>query len=295
MEKVFGEIDSGADRLVERLREAVAIPSVSGDPARRPDVIRMVHWMKQLLETVDVECELRDIGKQKQSDGTELPLPPVLLGVLGRDPAKKTLCVYGHIDVQPAKLSDGWSSEPFTLTPRGDQGEKLYGRGSTDDKGPCLAWVNAVEAYKTAGVQLPINIKFVYEAMEESGSEGLEPLIRELGKNWLKDVDFVCISDSYWLGKEKPCLSYGLRGLSYYFVEVQGTDADLHSGCFGGSVYEPLNDLVWLLSQLSSVDGKILIPGLTKWLHQLPKQNGNYTTTLRLTWSNIGRILVLQS
>jgi len=84
------------------------------------------------------------------------------------------ICIYGHLDVQPAKLDDGWDTEPFTLA---DRDGKLYGRGSTDDKGPVLGWVNVVEAYKDLGRELPVNLKICLEGMEENGSEGLEELI----------------------------------------------------------------------------------------------------------------------
>lgn len=72
--------------------------------------------------------------------------------------------------------------------------------------------------------------------MEESGSEGLEPLLISEKDKFLADVDYVCISDNYWLGTNKPCITYGLRGVCYFFIEVECADKDLHSGVFGGTV-----------------------------------------------------------
>lgn len=86
---------------------------------------------------------------------------------------------------------------------------KLYGRGSTDDKGPVLDWINAIEAYQELNQEIPINIKFCFEGMEESGSENLDQTLEKRKETFLKDVDFVCISDNYWLGTNKPCLTYG--------------------------------------------------------------------------------------
>jgi nonspecific dipeptidase len=122
--------------------------------------------------------ELADIGEQTLPDGSKIPLPPIVFGNLGADPNKKTILVYGHLDVQPAsivphfcymainfflcfikkknKQSDGWDSEPFELTERDG---KLYGRGSTDDKGPVLDWLNAIEAYQELKQEIPVNIK----------------------------------------------------------------------------------------------------------------------------------------
>ena len=70
-------------------------------------------------------------GVQTFQDGRQADFPPIILSRLGTDPSKKTLLIYGHLDVQPAKLEDGWDSEPFVLQERDG---KLYGRGSTDDK-----------------------------------------------------------------------------------------------------------------------------------------------------------------
>ncbi|KIH45322.1 hypothetical protein ANCDUO_24638 [Ancylostoma duodenale] len=96
--------------------------------------------------------------------------------------------------------------------------------------------------------------------MEESGSEGLEEALRHHKDTFLKGVDMTCISDNYWLGKNKPCLTYGLRGICYYFVEISCAKQDLHSGTYGGSIPEAMNDLIWVLSQLTEKDGTIKIP-----------------------------------
>lgn len=98
--------------------------------------------------------------------------------------------------------------------------------------------------------------------MEEAGSIGLHELIHSLSNTFLKDVDFFSISDSYWLGHTRPCITYGLRGNVYFFVEVVGCQRDLHSGSYGGAVYEPMNDLVHLLAKLTDNQGNILVPGV---------------------------------
>lgn len=153
---------------------------------------------------------------------------------MGNDPKKKTVCIYGHLDVQPALKEDGWDTEPFVLT---EKNGKMYGRGSSDDKGPVLCWIHALEAFKAIGEEFPVNLKFVFEGMEESGSEGLDDLLYAEQDKFLKGVDYVCISDNYWLGTDKPCITYGLRGICYFFAEVTCAEKDLHSGVFGGTVY----------------------------------------------------------
>lgn len=146
--------------------------------------------------------------------------------------------MYGHLDVQPALVEDGWDTDPFVLT---EIDSKLYGRGSTDDKGPVLCWIHAIEAFQALGVDVPVNVKFVFEGMEESGSEGLDELLMARKDSFLAGTDYVCISDNYWLGKEVPCITYGLRGICYFYAEVQCAAKDLHSGVFGGTVYVHLH------------------------------------------------------
>lgn len=137
------------------------------------------------------------------------------------------------MDVQPALVEDGWDTEPFVLTQKDG---KLYGRGSTDDKGPVLCWIHAIEAFQKLSIPIPVNIKFVFEGMEESGSEGLDDLLFARKDEFLAGTDYVCISDNYWLGKEKPCITYGLRGICYFGIQVECATKDLHSGVFGGTV-----------------------------------------------------------
>ncbi|KAL8303309.1 hypothetical protein RB601_007902 [Gaeumannomyces tritici] len=260
LDSFFSQVDSLSDAFIERLRAAVAIPSVSSDAARRPDVVRMAHFLESELKTLGADVELRPLGKQP--DNPALDLPPVVLARYGSDPAKRTILVYGHYDVQPAEKSDGWATEPFDLTVGSDG--RMFGRGSTDDKGPVLGWLNAIEAHQKAGVDFPVNLLMCFEGMEEYGSEGLDDLIIAEAPKFFKDAEAVCISDNYWLGTEKPCLTYGLRGCNYYSVEISGPGADLHSGVFGGTAQEPMTDLVRVLGTLVDTSGKILIPGINE-------------------------------
>lgn len=176
--------------------------------------------------------------------------------------------------MQPALREDGWDTEPFVLT---EKDGKLYGRGSTDDKGPVLCWIHAIEGFQALGIPVPVNIKFVFEGMEECGSEGLDDLLFARKDDFLSDVDYVCISDNYWLGKEKPCITYGLRGICYFYVEVECATRDLHSGVFGGTVHEAMTDLIYLLGTLVDKDGHIKVTGLYDDVAPLrPNENEMY-------------------
>jgi Cys-Gly metallodipeptidase DUG1 len=256
----FAQVDSSTPHFIERLRKAVAIPSISSDAARRPDVVRMAHFLSDELKALGASVELRPLGKQ--ADKPDLDLPPVVLARYGSDKNKRTILVYGHYDVQPAEKADGWATEPFELSV--DDKGRMFGRGSTDDKGPVLGWLNAIEAHQKAGVDFPVNLLMCFEGMEEYGSDGLDDLIKEEAQKFFADAEAVCISDNYWLGTEKPCLTYGLRGCNYYSIEVSGPGQDLHSGVFGGTAQEPMTDLVRLLATLVDTHGKILIPGIAE-------------------------------
>lgn len=259
LEKFYKHVDDNEDKYIARLKELVEIPSVSAWPENRPEIKKCCQWTADKLTALGATCELVDIGMQTLPDGSQIPLPPLVMGNLGSDPKKKTVLIYGHLDVQPAAVSDGWDTEPFILT---EKNGNLYGRGSTDDKGPVLDWINAIEAYKELGMEMPINIKFCFEGMEESGSENLDTELAKRKDTFLQGVDYVCISDNYWLGKTKPCLTYGLRGICYFYLEVESSTKDLHSGVFGGSIHESMVDLVSLLSELVDSKGKILVPGI---------------------------------
>jgi len=259
MEALIKHLKENEQKWVDRLAECVSIASISGSPDHRDECIRQMHETQKMLQALGATTEMVDIGTQKMHDGVTRPLPPVILGKLGEDPKKKTLLIYGHMDVQPALKTDGWDTDPFVLT---EKDGKMYGRGSTDDKGPVLGWVNVIESYQKTNTEIPINIKFCLEGMEESGSVNLEGVVRGRPDFFETNVDWVCISDNYFLGKSKPCVTYGLRGQMYFYVEITCAKQDLHSGVFGGSVHEATVELAHIISALVEPNGKIKVPGV---------------------------------
>ncbi|KAK5014236.1 hypothetical protein LTR60_003459, partial [Cryomyces antarcticus] len=150
----FKQVDGMSGHFIERLRKAVAIPSVSADDERRPDVVRMGQFLADELRALGAEVEQRPLGKQPHKE--HLDLPPVVIARYGNDKKKRTILVYGHYDVQPALMEDGWATKPFDLTV--DEKGRMFGRGSTDDKGPVLGWLNSIEAHQKAGIDFPVNL-----------------------------------------------------------------------------------------------------------------------------------------
>jgi len=273
--QLFEYVDNNKKKYIDGLRTWVEIESVSAEPARRPFVFQMMEQCKKQLEELGSKVELAENPLNRGKKEGDLMLPSIILGELGADPKKKTLLVYGHLDVQPANMSDGWSYEPFKLTETDDG--KLYGRGSTDDKGPVLGWINVLSAYQALKMDIPVNLKFCFEGMEESGSEGLDELIEERKSTFFSNVDYCCISDNYWLGKKTPCITYGLRGICYYHIKMRCAAADLHSGVFGGTVHEAMIDLIHLFSKIVDQRGRILIPGVNELVDKLtPEEDALY-------------------
>lgn len=233
----------------------------------------MAKWLEaQLTELGVTDIELKELGEQEDAPG--LHLPPIVVGRYGTDPAKKNVLIYGHYDVQPAEIEDGWNSDPFTLVEKDDI---LFGRGSSDDKGPVVCWLNVIQAHRELGIELPVNLTFCFEGMEESGSLGLEELVKAEKDKYFKGVDAVCISDNYWLGTKHPVLTYGVRGCNYYSITIEGPAADLHSGLFGGVAHEPMVDLAHVFSKLVTPSGEILIPGIKEMVAPLtPEEDALY-------------------
>lgn len=243
----------------------------------------MAKFLQAELTALGAHVKARPLGPQPGKE--HLELPPVIIGRYGDDPEKRTILVYGHYDVQPALKENGWATEPFELSI--DDKGRTYGRGSTDDKGPVLGWLNAIEAHKKAGIDFPVNLLMCFEGMEEYGSEGLDDFIHAEAKKFFKDADAVCISDNYWLGTEKPCLTYGLRGCQYYSIEISGPGQDLHSGVYGGSAQEPMMDLVRVMASLVDTNGKIQIPGINDMVAPPTKEEETLYKGISFTMDNL--------
>jgi acetylornithine deacetylase/succinyl-diaminopimelate desuccinylase-like protein len=173
-----------------------------------------------------------------------------------RDPAKRTVLIYGHYDVQPPDPLDGWTTPPFE--PRIEEG-RIYARGAADNKGQILAHILGVaETLREKGT-LPVNVIFLIEGEEETGSPNLADFLREHREELA--CDLVAISDTAMAPGNKPALTYALRGIAAMELIVRGPARDLHSGLFGGAVANPATVVARLLASLHDGEGRVLIPG----------------------------------
>lgn len=226
------------------LFELLRIPSVSSDSSRTADMGRTAEALRAKLES---------LGFSARVDQT--PGHPVVYAEHLKAEGKPTVLVYGHYDVQPEDPVEEWVSPPFE--PEVREG-RIYARGATDDKGQAYAHVRGAELLLKAG-ELPVNLKFLLEGEEEIGSPNLEPYI-EAHKEQLKS-DVIVISDGSRFAKDVPTVTYGLRGLAYIEVRVQGANRDLHSGSYGGAAPNPINALCEIIAGLKDDQGRITVPG----------------------------------
>jgi acetylornithine deacetylase/succinyl-diaminopimelate desuccinylase-like protein len=246
MEKVLQYIDENKARFLQELKDFLRIPNISNNAENKKDVLRCAHYV------VD---QLRQIGMQ-QTQLFPTPGHPIVYGEWLGAPGQPTVLCYGHYDVQPVDPLDLWISGPFDPTIR--DGE-IFARGSVDDKGQVLMNFKGVEAHLKSTAKLPVNIKFLIEGEEEVGSNNLDNFIadhRELLK-----ADVVLISDTPMFDRGVPSICYGLRGLVYCQIDLKGSNSDLHSGSFGGTVINPNFALAQVIMALKDKDGRIQIPG----------------------------------
>ena len=243
---VIDFINTSRDRYLAELTQYLAIPSVSALAEHAGDMRRCADW------TAD---HLRAIGLQNVR-AIDTPGHPVVYGDWLNAPGAPTVLFYGHYDVQPVDPLELWTSPPFEATVRDNE---LFARGATDDKGQLFVHVKALEAHLRQTGTLPINVRVVFEGEEEIGSPNLEQFIRDHRDELACDV--VVVSDTGMFDKGVPSICYGLRGLSYFQIDLRGTAGDLHSGSFGGAVANPAFVLAQVLSQMKDRSGHVKIPG----------------------------------
>lgn len=238
---------ANGERFRQELEEILRIPSISTDPAHAGDIRRAAEWLAD---------SLRDLGAANVAVMETAGYPVVYGEWLGAGPDKPTVLVYGHYDVVPAAIEDGWDTDPFEPVVKDG---KIFARGATDDKGQLYIHAKALESYLRTGDGPPVNVKFLLEGEEEVSSPNLRPFI-ESHLDLLK-ADVCVISDSSMPAIDEPSIMHSLRGMTYIEVHVEGPHDDLHSGFYGGAVHNPALVLVEILAKMFNPDHSIAVPG----------------------------------
>lgn len=245
MEKAIQYIEENKKRFLDELFEAIRIPSISSLKEHKGDMIKMAEHLKEVLLKAGV-------GK---AEVMETAGNPVVYAEKIVDPNLPTVIVYGHYDVMPVDPVELWHTEPFEPVIKDD---KIWARGADDDKGQSFMHIKAFEAMLKTD-SLPVNVKFMIEGEEEIGSPSLVKFCEE-NKDLLSG-DVILVSDTSMIAEDIPSITTGLRGLSYWQVDVVGPNKDLHSGLFGGAVANPINILAKMIGQMVDDNGHITIPG----------------------------------
>jgi len=242
---VLEYVENKQDENLRELMEFLRIPSVSTNSDHKKDIERAANW---------VADKLRAAGMDKV-EIIPTKMHPMVYGESLQAPGKPTILFYGHYDVQPPEPLDLWTSPAFEPAVRDGN---LYGRGTADDKGQVHIHIKAFEALKKVNGRLPINVKVIVEGEEEVGSESLWDFVVR-NKERLR-ADALVVSDTSMLARGVPSITYGLRGLNYYQIEITGPAQDLHSGVFGGAVPNPITILCELVAKLHDKNFRVTVP-----------------------------------
>ncbi|MGP1422080.1 MAG: dipeptidase [Tannerella sp.] len=238
-------IEEHKDRFRDEWFSLLRIPSVSSQSEHKADMVKCAErWKELLLASGATRAEVMPTAGN-----------PVVYAERIVSVSAPTVLVYGHYDVMPPEPLELWKSNPFEPEIRDG---RVYARGADDDKGQAMIQVKGFETALRTGI-LNCNVKFILEGEEEIGSISLGDFCA--AHKELLAADVILVSDTSMVSEETPSLTTGLRGLSYWEVEVTGPNRDLHSGHFGGAVANPINVLCKLIADITDADGRITIPG----------------------------------
>jgi len=231
---------------VEKLKEFIRHPSVSADPKFAEGMRGAQRFVSDLLASMGFSVEV-----------VPTALHPIILATRGGEPSWPHVVIYGHYDVQPADPLNLWTTPAFEPTIRGN---RIFGRGAADNKGPLMTNITAVARLLAANPALPLRITFLIEGEEEMGSPSF-PKFLDGYKDRLSAADFVYLSDTALPNENQVVLTCGLRGLALFDVEITGAKGDLHSGLHGGVLLNPIQALAEVISTLHAPDGRVNVPG----------------------------------
>ena len=245
MEKVHGYIDLAFNRYVDTLIAFLRLPAIS---ATGEGVGECASFLKKKMDDIGM---LATIFETRGS--------PVVYGeLLSKNSDAKTVLFYGHYDVQPPEPLDLWESPPFEPSVRNG---RLYARGVADNKGQMIAHILAAQAFLAVGTEIPVNLKFVFEGEEESGSPNLADFVRNHKELLVSDV--VLSVDGSLLPGNILNVRLGCRGVVNFEISLQTAAFDYHSGRGGGVIPNAGWELVRLLQTMKDDEGVILIDGFS--------------------------------
>ncbi len=231
---------------VEKLKEFIRHPSVSTDSKFKAGMQGAQEFVSGLLASLGFKVEV-----------VKTDLHPIVFAQRGGEKSWPHVLIYGHYDVQPADPLNLWKTPAFEPT---IVGNRIYGRGAADNKGPLITNIAAIAQLLAENPKLPLRLTFLIEGEEEMGSPSF-PKFLERYADKLREADFVFLSDTALPNEQQVVLTCGLRGLALFDVHVTGAKGDLHSGLHGGVLRNPIQALAEILATLHTPEGKVNVPG----------------------------------
>lgn len=258
---VLERLDQSLDESLDRLFALLRIRSISTDPEFAADCRKGAEWLVEDLKSIGFDASVRDT-----------PGHPMVVAHHEGPEGSPHVLFYGHYDVQPVDPLELWHDDPFAPALKEvEPGRKVItGRGSADDKGQLMTFVEACRAWKAVHGGLPCRVTLLFEGEEESGSPSLKPFL-EANAEELK-ADFALVCDTGMWDRDTPAISTALRGLVGEEVVVHAADRDLHSGEFGGAAANPIRILSRVLADIHDENGRVTIPGFYDGVEETPSQ-----------------------
>ena len=236
LEKTLENIDSHLDESLDRLFTLLRMQSISTDPAYKDACREAGQYLVDTLNGVGFDASLRNT-----------PGHPMVVAHHDGPADAPHVLFYGHYDVQPVDPIDLWNTPPFEPTMVEANGAKrFYCRGSSDDKGQLMTFVEACRGWKEATGELPCKVTILFEGEEESGSPSLEPFLDAAAEELKCDISLVC-DTSMW-DTDTPAITTALRGMASDEVTIHAASRDLHSGYYGGAAQNPIHILSKILA-----------------------------------------------
>ena len=245
-EHTYHFISQNSRNFISELSAFIRLPSISAEAKHANDVKNCAGWLASHLYTIGLE-NIKLIPTKKH---------PIVYADWLHAGSNPTLLIYGHYDVQPVDPLTEWNSSPFSGMIKNGY---IHGRGSSDDKGQLFTHIKALQYFLQTKKSIPVNVKCIFEGEEEIGSAGLQSFIQQYPG--FLNADVAVISDMAIPNSEQPAITTSLRGAMSFDLEVSAQRSDLHSGSFGGAVYNPSQVLCQIISGLQNKDGKITLQG----------------------------------
>lgn len=260
IDKVLARIDANLDTSLDRLFDLLKIKSISTDPEFKVPCRHAAEWLAKELTEIGIEASVRDTAGH-----------PMVVGHKKSGKPGPHVLFYGHYDVQPVDPLELWKNDPFepSIETKEDGTKIIVARGSSDDKGQLMTFVEAARAFIAETGDLPVDVTILFEGEEESGSPSLQPFLQSHKDELSCDLALVC--DTGMWDAETPAIAVMLRGMVGDEIIVRAASRDLHSGMYGGSAQNPNHIVADVIAGLHDANGKVTLPGFYDGVIEMPE------------------------